>query len=77
MSYTGYQPNGQAPISSTDRGIKPVTLHDGTTEEYSAPRRLRTEEIPHVINDFRLAARNAIEAGNLYTLVPVFLHSVL
>ncbi|XP_010912703.1 putative 12-oxophytodienoate reductase 11 [Elaeis guineensis] len=59
----GYQPNGQAPISSTDRGIKPVTLHDGTIEEYSPPRRLKTEEIPHVVNDFRLAARNAIEAG--------------
>ncbi|XP_073116016.1 putative 12-oxophytodienoate reductase 11 [Elaeis guineensis] len=63
VSNYGYQPNGQAPISSTDGGIKPVTLHDGTIGEYSPPRRLRTEEIPHVINDFRLAARNAIEAG--------------
>ncbi|GMY07872.1 12-oxophytodienoate reductase 2-like isoform X17 [Fagus crenata] len=27
------------------------------------PRRLRIEEIPQIINDFRLAARNAIEAG--------------
>lgn len=64
VSYTGYQPNGQVPISSTDRGIQPVTLHDGTVEEYSPPRRLRTEEIPRMVNDFRLAARNAIEAGN-------------
>ncbi|XP_038986737.1 putative 12-oxophytodienoate reductase 4 [Phoenix dactylifera] len=58
-----YQPNGQAPISSTDRGIAPVTLHDGSVEEFSPPRRLRTEEIPRIVNDFRLAAMNAIEAG--------------
>ncbi|WJX60046.1 12-oxophytodienoate reductase 1 [Trifolium repens] len=25
--------------------------------------RLRTDEIPHIVNDFKLAARNAIEAG--------------
>lgn len=63
VSSSGFQPNGQAPISSTDKGIGPVTLHDGTVEEHSPPRRLRTDEIPHIINDFRLAARNAIEAG--------------
>ncbi|RWR87002.1 putative 12-oxophytodienoate reductase 11 [Cinnamomum micranthum f. kanehirae] len=38
----GFQPNGQAPISSTDKG---------------------TDEIPQIVNDFKLAARNAIEAG--------------
>ncbi|CAA6660227.1 unnamed protein product [Spirodela intermedia] len=27
------------------------------------PRRLKVEEIPSIVNDFRLAARNAIEAG--------------
>ncbi|KAJ4790721.1 12-oxophytodienoate reductase-like protein [Rhynchospora pubera] len=31
--------------------------------EYSPPRRLETNEIPKIVNDFRLAARNAIEAG--------------
>lgn len=33
-------------------------------ETYSPPRRLTTDEIPQIVNDFRLAARNAIEAGN-------------
>jgi len=33
--------------------------------ETQLPRRLRTDEIPHIVNDFRLAARNAIEAGNI------------
>jgi 12-oxophytodienoic acid reductase len=51
-----FQPNGQAPISSTD---KPLT--DGS--QSTPPRRLRTDEIPQIVNDFRVAARNAIEAG--------------
>ncbi|XP_020581490.1 putative 12-oxophytodienoate reductase 4 [Phalaenopsis equestris] len=63
VSNYGYQPNGQAPISSTDRPIAPQVQHDDSVEEYSTPRRLATEEIPLIVNDFRLAARNAIEAG--------------
>jgi 12-oxophytodienoic acid reductase len=55
----GYQPNGQAPISSTDKSL---TSND--FEKFTPPRRLRTDEIPNIVNDFRLAARNAIEAGN-------------
>nr|CAD1842182.1 unnamed protein product [Ananas comosus var. bracteatus] len=58
-----YQPNGQAPISSTDKQIGPQTHPDGTVEAYSPPRRLTTDEIPQIVNDFRLAARNAIDAG--------------
>ncbi|MED6171708.1 12-oxophytodienoate reductase 1, variant 2 [Stylosanthes scabra] len=54
-----YQPNGQDLISSTDK-----PLSNGiSVAQFKPPRRLRTEEIPHVVNDFRLAARNAIEAG--------------
>ncbi|KAJ7949724.1 12-oxophytodienoate reductase [Quillaja saponaria] len=30
---------------------------------HTTPRRLRTDEIPLIVNDFRLAARNSIEAG--------------
>ncbi|KAH0449385.1 hypothetical protein IEQ34_020077 [Dendrobium chrysotoxum] len=63
VSNYGYQPNGQAPISSTDKSIPPQKQHDDTVAEYSPPRRLATEEIPLIVNDFRLAARNAIEAG--------------
>ncbi|XVE48536.1 hypothetical protein DITRI_Ditri01bG0009400 [Diplodiscus trichospermus] len=53
------QPHGEAPISCTDKGLTPGL--DG--QEWSPPRRLRTDEIPNIINDFRLTARNAIEAG--------------
>ncbi|KAL5993303.1 12-oxophytodienoate reductase 1 [Asimina triloba] len=49
--------NGQAPISSIDKPLTP--------SEFSPPWRLRTDEIPHIINDFRIAARNAIEAATL------------
>jgi 12-oxophytodienoic acid reductase len=55
-----FQPNGQAPISSTDKQIAPDATF-GTV--YSKPRRLRTEEIPGIVDDFRRAARNAVEAG--------------
>ncbi|WVZ81975.1 hypothetical protein U9M48_029298 [Paspalum notatum var. saurae] len=61
VSSTDFQPDGQAPISSTDRQI---TLDDTQPGKvYSKPRRLKVEEIPGVVDDFRRAARNAIEAG--------------
>nr|XP_043638307.1 12-oxophytodienoate reductase 1-like [Erigeron canadensis] len=59
VSNYGYQPNGEAPISSTDKELSPG-LAGG---DWSPPRRLRIEEIPAIVNDFRLAARNAIDAG--------------
>ncbi|KAL0384635.1 UNVERIFIED_CONTAM: putative 12-oxophytodienoate reductase 11 [Sesamum radiatum] len=59
VSTYDFQPNGQAPVSSTDKGATPGL--EGV--EWSPPRRLRKDEIPGIVNDFRLAARNAIEAG--------------
>ncbi|KAF2925812.1 hypothetical protein DAI22_06g080000 [Oryza sativa Japonica Group] len=59
VSTTDFQPNGQAPISSTDKQITP----DDSGMVYSKPRRLRTDEIPQIVDDFRRAARNAIESG--------------
>ncbi|KAL0335290.1 UNVERIFIED_CONTAM: 12-oxophytodienoate reductase 1 [Sesamum radiatum] len=58
VSTYDFQPNGQAPVSSTDKGITPGL--DGV--DWSPPRRLRKDEIPGIVNDFRLSARNAIEA---------------
>ncbi|KAK4402012.1 putative 12-oxophytodienoate reductase 11 [Sesamum angolense] len=59
VSTYDFQPNGQAPVSSTDKGVTPSL--EGV--EWSPPRRLRKDEVPGIVNDFRLAARNAIEAG--------------
>ncbi|KAI3445567.1 hypothetical protein Pfo_002232 [Paulownia fortunei] len=53
------QPNGQAPISGTSKAI--TSLFRGVL--WPRPRRLRTNQIPEIVNDFRLAARNAMEAG--------------
>ncbi|KAL6184401.1 hypothetical protein ACLB2K_045802 [Fragaria x ananassa] len=64
VSNSGFQPDGQAPISSTDKALKPQIGSNGIdVEEFTPPRRLRTDEIPQIVNDFRLAARNAMEAG--------------
>ncbi|CAH1435165.1 unnamed protein product [Lactuca virosa] len=64
VSNTDLQPNGQAPISSTDKKLFPQPRSNGIdVAQFSSPRKLTTEEIPLVVNDFRVAARNAIEAG--------------
>jgi 12-oxophytodienoic acid reductase len=65
FSHVDYQPNGQAPVSSTDRKLSgQIVLPNGKDlADYSPPRALKIEEIPQIINDFRLAARNAIKAG--------------
>ncbi|KZV37324.1 12-oxophytodienoate reductase 2-like [Dorcoceras hygrometricum] len=64
VSNTGFQPNGQSPISSTSKELTPQLRANGVDmARFSPPRRLRTDEIPKIVNDFRIAARNAIEAG--------------
>ncbi|CAN6475582.1 unnamed protein product [Victoria cruziana] len=60
VSNTGFQPNGQPPISSTDKPPR-SSPHDAI--EFSPPRRLKSEELPEIVDHFRLAAMNAIEAG--------------
>ncbi|KAL5993300.1 12-oxophytodienoate reductase 1 [Asimina triloba] len=60
----GFQPNGQAPISCTEKPLAPQLRANGLdVATFSPPRSLRTDEIPQIINDFRIAARNAMEAG--------------
>ena len=62
--FTGFQPNRQAPISSTAKPLTPQIPSTGVdVPVVSPPRQLETDEIPQVVDDFRLAARNAMEAG--------------
>ena len=49
-----------------------MVVGNRTVSDFSTPRPLETDEIPMVINDFRVAARNAIEAGNR---VPLTIHT--
>ncbi|KAJ0078006.1 hypothetical protein Patl1_36736 [Pistacia atlantica] len=53
------KPNGEAPISCTSKGVT-SGLEGG---DWSPPHSLRTDEILQIVKDFRLAARNSIEAG--------------
>ncbi|KAM1973571.1 hypothetical protein FF1_019978 [Malus domestica] len=65
VSNTGFQPNGQAPISSTDKPLTPQIRSNGIdVADFSPPRRLRTDEVPQTVKDFRLAARNVINNNN-------------
>ena len=67
LTFSDFQPNGQAPISCTDKPLTPQIRSNGIdVAQFSTPRQLTTDEIPQVVNDFRLAARNAIEAGMWY-----------
>ncbi|KAI7749088.1 hypothetical protein M8C21_015579 [Ambrosia artemisiifolia] len=56
---------GHPPVSSTDKPCSPFidTSTGQVLLEYSPPRRLKPEEISVIVNDFRVAARNAMEAG--------------
>lgn len=65
-SHQVLQPGGVAPISSTDKPISNrwrVLLPDGSHEIYPKPRKLETREIPELVEHYRQAALNAIEAG--------------
>ncbi|XP_047318441.1 12-oxophytodienoate reductase 2-like [Impatiens glandulifera] len=65
VSNSGFQPKGQSPISSTDKAMTPQIRSNVIDDvaQFTPPRRLSIEEIPEIVNDFRLAARNAIDAG--------------
>jgi len=64
MSHTAYQPDGQAPVAPSAIAAKAKTFVAGQgMVDCSVPRALETAEIAGVVNDFRTAARNAIEAG--------------
>lgn len=65
-SHQVYQPGGRAPISSTDKPISKqwrILMPDGTHEVYPKPRSIQVHEIAEVVEDYRQAALNAIEAG--------------
>ena len=67
VSHTSLQPNNEAPVapSAITAKTKTVLIQDGvpTFVDTSAPRALRAEEIPGIVQDYRHAAMNAIAAG--------------
>ncbi|NCT98745.1 MAG: alkene reductase [Comamonadaceae bacterium] len=67
VSHTELQPGKGAPVapSAVTAKTKTVLIVDGvpTFVETSAPRALRTDELPGIVDDYRRAALAAIEAG--------------
>ncbi|MEK8048349.1 MAG: alkene reductase [Burkholderiales bacterium PBB6] len=63
ISHSSLLPDGAAPVSSSAKPANSKTFITGGFAEVSAPRALATEEIAGIVNDYRVAARNAIEAG--------------
>jgi N-ethylmaleimide reductase len=64
MSHTSLQANGAAPVApSAIQADEQVFLESQTVERPSMPRALETEEISRILDDYRHAARCALEAG--------------
>jgi N-ethylmaleimide reductase len=63
ISHTSLLPDGAAPVSSTDKVANASTFTKDGFVPVSTPRALRDDEIPGLIEDYRRAARNAIDAG--------------
>lgn len=63
ISHTSLLPGGQAPEAPSAVTASSKTFTTQGFESVSSPRALRAEEIPAIVNDYRLAAARAIEAG--------------
>ena len=63
ISHVSLLPDGAAPVSSTNRVAEASTFTSEGFVPVSTPRALRDDELPGLVEDYRLAARNAIAAG--------------
>jgi len=63
ISHVSLLPDGAAPVSATARTAEASTFTRDGFVPVSAPRALRDDELPGLVEDYRKAARNAIAAG--------------
>ena len=63
ISHTSLQPNEGAPVAPSAIRAKGKTFVNGTFADVSEPRALGLSEIPGLIDDFKRATKNALEAG--------------
>jgi len=63
ISHTDLQPNNGAPVAPSAIRANGKTFVGGQFVEVSQPRALELSEIPGLIEDYKRAAANAIEAG--------------
>ncbi|KAI3428554.1 hypothetical protein D9Q98_007376 [Chlorella vulgaris] len=66
-SHQHYQPNEEQPISASSKAVgsgeqvfSPKSMQ---MEDYPAPRQLDASELPAIVEQYRVAARNALDAG--------------
>ena len=63
ISHVDLQPNGGQPVAPSAIRASTKTFVNNAFVEVSEPRALEIDELPGIVNDFRQAAANAIEAG--------------
>lgn len=63
ISHTALQENGGAPVAPSAIRAKTKTFVGGAFADVSEPRALELSEIPGIIENFKRAAANALEAG--------------
>jgi N-ethylmaleimide reductase len=63
VSHTSLQPNGGAPVAPSAIRAKGKTYVNNSFMDISEPRALTLEEIPGIIESYKRAAANVIEAG--------------
>ena len=63
ISHSSLQPNGGKPVAPSAIAAKGKTYVNNAFTDVSEPRALELSEIPGLIEDYRKAAKNAIEAG--------------
>jgi N-ethylmaleimide reductase len=63
ISHVSLLPEGMQPVSSTARRANAKTFTAKGFEDVSAPRALRTDEMPRLVAEYRQAALNAVAAG--------------
>lgn len=63
VSHMALQPGGGAPVAPSAIRAETKTFVDGAFVDTSEPRALSLDELPGIVEDYRRAASNAIEAG--------------
>lgn len=63
VSHVDLQPSGSAPVAPSSLGAATKVFVNNSFEDASEPRALDASELPGIVNDFRVAAANAIAAG--------------
>ena len=63
ISHTSLLPEGEQPVSATAKIADTKTFTPTGFDPVSQPRALTTDEVGQVVDEFRQAARNAVDAG--------------